>query len=439
MRFEDLQGKKVVVWGAGREGLSALEELRGRGVSATVAVTGSGSLPDELRCLGAEGEAGMAALLAADVVVKSPGIPKTSAEFAALIDKGVTLTSLTDLWLGDNARRSIGITGSKGKSTTSAVATHVLAALGRDSRLVGNVGTAVSGVLTEDQVAVVEVSSYQAASLTVSPRIVALTSLFPEHLPWHGGFEAYRSDKLNLLAHGPEAVVISDSQAELRALAAAAAPEADIRSPADLGIRVTTDAIFWEGIGELGASELLLRGAHNLGNAALGLASAGAYCGADFDRAAALAALRDFHPLEHRLEVVPSNDGRTWVDDSLATNPPAVQAALETYQDRPVVLILGGSERDLDFATLIDYLAARQAPTRVLAIGPTGHRVADTADGRITGLVKADGFADAMARVHATAAELPDAVVLLSPGAPSFDEFADYRARSAAFRRAALG
>lgn len=434
MRFEDLAGRRVVVWGAGREGISALDELTGRGVEATVAVTGSGTLPEGLP--GAAGQAGLDALLAADVVVKSPGIPKTSEEFQRLQAAGVSITSLSDLWLGANQARVIGVTGTKGKSTTSAVATHVLGALGWDSRLVGNVGTAVSGVLGSDQVAVMEVSSYQASSLTVSPRVAVVTSLFPEHLPWHGGFEAYRDDKFNLLAHGPELVVVSDQQPELQERARLIAPDAELLTPAGLGLHVTSESITWQGVGELRADQLRLRGRHNVGNAALALATTRAWCGGDFDASTALASLQDFEPLEHRLQVVPSNDGRIWVDDSLATNPQAVEAALRTYPDSPVVLILGGSERDLPFQPLIDFLAARTAPTRVLTIGPAGHRFADEAEGRIPGLVKAENFDDAMRRARSS--DLTDAVVLLSPCAPSFDEFTDYRDRSRAFRAAAL-
>ncbi|MDO5082353.1 MAG: UDP-N-acetylmuramoyl-L-alanine--D-glutamate ligase [Arachnia propionica] len=434
MRFEDLHHRRVVVWGAGREGLAAMEELTARGIEATVAVTGSGTLPEGLP--GASGQAGLEALLGADVVVKSPGIPKTSEEFRRLTAAGVRLTSLSDLWLGVNRARVIGVTGTKGKSTTSMVTSHILAALGWDSRLVGNVGTAVTGVLREDQVAVMEVSSYQASSLTTSPRVAVVTSLFPEHLPWHGGFEAYRDDKFNLLAHDPEVVVVSDLQPELRGRAAMVAPRAKLLTPAGIGLHVTAESITWDGVGELSSDELPLRGHHNVGNAALALAAATAWCGDDLDASTALGSLKEVQPLEHRLQVVPSNDGRTWVDDSLATNPQAVTAALTTYPDSPVVLILGGSERDLPFGPLIDFLASREAPTQVLTIGPAGHRFADEADGRIPGLVKADGFADAMRRARTST--LTDAVVLLSPCAPSFDEFTDYRDRSKAFRDAAL-
>ncbi|RRD04064.1 UDP-N-acetylmuramoyl-L-alanine--D-glutamate ligase [Arachnia propionica] len=434
MRFEDLHHRRVVVWGAGREGLAAMEELTTRGIEATVAVTGSGTLPEGLP--GASGQAGLEALLGADVVVKSPGIPKTSEEFRRLTAAGVRLTSLSDLWLGVNRARVIGVTGTKGKSTTSMVTSHILATLGWDSRLVGNVGTAVTGVLREDQVAVMEVSSYQASSLTTSPRVAVVTSLFPEHLPWHGGLEAYRDDKFNLLAHDPEVVVVSDLQPELRERAALVAPRAKLLTPAGLGLHVTAESIIWQGVGELSSDELPLRGRHNVGNAALALAAATAWCGDDLDASTALGSLKEVQPLEHRLQVVPSNDGRTWVDDSLATNPQAVTAALTTYPDSPVVLILGGSERDLPFGPLIDFLASREAPTQVLTIGPAGHRFADEADGRIPGLVKADGFADAMRRARTST--LTDAVVLLSPCAPSFDEFTDYRDRSKAFRDAAL-
>ena len=153
--------------------------------------------------------------------------------------------------------------------------------------------------------------------------------------------------------------------------------------------------------------------------------------GFDVDRAGLLAAAVSFAPLSHRLEEVPSADGRRWVDDSLATAPEAVVAALETYPRERVELLLGGSDRGLSFAPLRAYLTGREGGTvEVIAVGPAGARwVAEGGDATL-----ADDFADALRRLRlGTDAD----IVLLSPGAPSFDEFASYEERSAAFRAAA--
>ncbi|WP_449283515.1 UDP-N-acetylmuramoyl-L-alanine--D-glutamate ligase [Leucobacter sp.] len=443
MRFDELAGRDVVIWGAGREGRAAHAELLRRGIPATIAVTGGGSAPDDLRHAAVDGDAALERLLAAEVVVKSPGIPRTSPDFLRLAESGARLTSLMDLWLNDNAERVIAVTGTKGKSTTSTLVRHVLDALGYRAVLAGNVGVAVAGDLDPQvQAAVTEVSSYQASDLTASPRVAVLTSLYPEHLPWHGGYERYVADKLNLVAHGPETVVVPSREHELFALATARAGERTrVITPAELGIRAHEDRLVWDGAGEISAEDFGLRGAHNLANAALALAAVHAFTGlADADRARALDAVRGFAPLRHRLEVIASGDGLVWVDDSLATAPQAVVAALTAYAGSRVTLIAGGAERDLPFAPLIDYLAERgdAFPVRVIGTGPAGARLVAEGERRVPRVPRmelADGFADALAR--ARAGSEPGDVILLSPGAPSFDEFADYEARAAVFRAAA--
>lgn len=439
MRFDELAGRDVVIWGAGREGRAARAELARRGVTATIAVTGGGAVPGDLRDV-VDGDAALERLLAAEVVVKSPGIPRTSPDFVRLAARGARLTSLMDLWLNDNAERVIAVTGTKGKSTTSTLVRHVLDALGYRATLAGNVGVAVAGDLDpEVQVAVTEVSSYQAADLTVSPRVAVLTSLYPEHLPWHGGYERYVADKLNLVAHGPEVVVVPSREHELFALATErAAAGTRVLTPGELGIRARGDRLAWEGAGELLAAELGLRGAHNLANAALALAAVHAFTGMpDEERVRALEAVRGFAPLRHRLEAIPSRDGRVWVDDSLATAPQAVVAALTAYAEARVTLIAGGAERGLPFAPLVDFLADRGEafPVRVIGTGPAGARLISEAEGRVPRMESARDFADALERARSGAVE--GEVILLSPGAPSFDEFADYEERAAAFRAAA--
>nr|WP_278249558.1 UDP-N-acetylmuramoyl-L-alanine--D-glutamate ligase [Nocardioides sp. IC4_145] len=428
-----MAGRSVVVWGAGREGRAALVELTARGLAPTVALTGAGVVPDDLAHLAVTGEAALARLAAADVVVKSPGVPHTAPEYLRLRELGVPVTSLTDLWLHDNAHRTVAVTGTKGKSTTASLVRHLLGGLGLDAALVGNGGVPVTaGDRPEAAYAVAEVSSYQAADLTCSPRVAVVTSLYAEHLPWHGGYEQYVADKLTLVAHGPEAVVVPDVAGEVaRLVAARLGPATRLLDPAALGLVVTDDGVAWQGVGELHADELALRGRHNLVNLALALAAVDVLVEGGADRSALLAAARTFAPLAHRLEQVPSGDGRAWVDDSLATAPESVVAALETYADRRVVLLAGGADRGLSFAPLVDYLARRDpaAGVSTIAVGPAGARLARELDVRL-----APDFATALTWASAPS----DAeVVLLSPGAPSFDEFASFEERSAAFRAAA--
>jgi len=438
VRFEDLAGRDVVIWGTGREGRAAYAELARRGVPATFVVTGAGAVPDDLAPLAAVGAQAVGRLAAADVVIKSPGVPRTAPELARIREQGVAVTSLTDLWLSANAARVVAVTGTKGKSTTSALIRHLLTSTGIPAALVGNGGTPVTdGDSGDARVAVTEVSSYQAADLSVSPRVAVVTSLFPEHLPWHGGYDQYVRDKLNLVAHGCEVVVVPDLDGDLaERVRTSAGPGPRLVAPASVGLAVSDSGIEWGAAGRLDGRDLRIQGRHNLVNVALALAAV--TVGFEVEeaaRAALLEAARTFRPLEHRLEPVPSGDGRLWVDDSLATAPEAVVAALETYPSSRVALILGGADRGLSFDPLRDYLATRSgdAPVSVVAVGPAGARWLDEAGPLADGSRLAATFAEAMAWVRAADTEL----VLLSPGAPSFDEFTSYEERSAAFRQAA--
>lgn len=437
MRFEDLAGRDVVIWGAGREGRAARAELQRRGIPSQFVLTGAGAAPADLASIATTGPAALGRLTTADVVVKSPGVPRTSSEFTRVLELGIPVTSLTDLWLSENAARTLAVTGTKGKSTTSSIIHHLLTSVGVSATLVGNGGTPVTeGDSPDAEVAVTEVSSYQAAELSTSPRVAVVTSLYPEHLPWHGGFDQYVADKLNLVAHGCEVIVVPTLDPVVSELVRSRAGGARVVDPGDFGISSSEETgIVWEATGRLGPQQMALVGRHNFANAALALTAVVAGFGLEDRREDLLAAVGGFTPLAHRLDAVPSSDGRQWIDDSLATAPEAVVAALETYAGRRVVLLLGGDDRGLSFEPLRAYLAQRPGePVRVLAFGPAGRRWVREAGTAAAGSELADGFADALTRLGDPASS---DVVLLSPGAPSFDEFSSYEERAAVFRAAA--
>lgn len=434
MRFSDLPPTGTVVWGLGREGRAVVAACAARGVDVAVA------LPDER-----PGDADL--LRGAAVVVKSPGVPVTSPLYADLTAAGVPVTSLTDLWMSEHAARAVGVTGTKGKSTTASLVAHLVRALGPRSAVVGNVGTPLPvdpTVPDELDVVVVEVSSYQAQSLTRSPRVAVVTSLFPEHLPWHGGFEAYAHDKLTLVAHGPGRVVCgSDPALVARVVARAGSGVPVVVAGTDPGPRVDADGgVDWAGVGQIAPGDLPLRGRHNAENVVLALLAVDALglLPDDAARRRALAAVPAFTPLAHRLETIPSRDGRTWVDDSLATAPEAVVAALTVHDGRDgagVALLAGGADRGLPLDPLVDHLRARTAPLHLLLFGATGRRLAAAlAAPAVPHAHAVQVLPDFAAAVRAGLA-LPDDVrtVLFSPGAPSFDEYADYRARADDLRR----
>ncbi|GAB2879522.1 UDP-N-acetylmuramoyl-L-alanine--D-glutamate ligase [Nocardioides pacificus] len=451
MRFSDLAGRRVVVWGYGTEGRAVERHLVSLGIDAVIALPDSTpttyDVEPALPVL--YGDEAARALEAADVVVKSPGIPAASDRYRRLSAAGVGITSMLDLWLSDNHERTIAVTGTKGKSTTSSLLHHLLGGLGVPSALVGNIGVPVLDAPPSPVWAVVEVSSYQAQSLSVSPRAALVTSLFPEHLPWHGSVEQYYADKLHLLDFGPEVVVSNGDDDRLCALVADhAGPGSRVVLTGPGRPHVSPDgSLVWPGVGRLEPDELPLPGRHNAANAAmalllvveLGLVPAGR-------EGEALALLTSFQPLAHRLETVPSTDGRLWVDDGLATAPEAVVAALGSWPDTHVALVFGGQDRGLDFSPLLDHLLARSGPLTVLCIGAAGERFLESAEAVLSdreerrGLPLILGFSGLEAAARwAHSEQNPAEVVLLSPGATSFDEFTDYVARSARFREIAAG
>nr|WP_301539670.1 UDP-N-acetylmuramoyl-L-alanine--D-glutamate ligase [Nocardioides sp. zg-DK7169] len=429
----------TVVWGYGREGAAVAAELARRGLDATIALPDAGTAPADAPLPVRLGAAATEALRAARAVVVSPGVPATADLQVELREAGVPLTGLTDLWLGDHAGLTIGVTGTKGKSTTASLVAHVCRAVGLRSAVLGNVGTPVlSADPAQLDVVALEVSSYQARTVTTSPRVVVLTSLYAEHLPWHGGYAQYVHDKLNLLAHGPEHVVAApgtpydEAAARLDGRTVLHRPDAE---HVHVDQADGSGDLVWPGVGRLRAEELPLPGRHNAANCALALRAVDvAGLLADDDaRRTALASLRDFAPLAHRLEPVASTDGRAWYDDSLATAPEAVVAALEVWPDEPLVLLFGGADRGLELDPLVTYLGARATPVTVHAFGAAGTRLAAALpdDGPHAAHLAA-GFADAVRAVLAS--DDPARRVLFSPGAPSFDEYADYRDRAAALR-----
>ncbi|NHC46190.1 UDP-N-acetylmuramoyl-L-alanine--D-glutamate ligase [Motilibacter aurantiacus] len=428
--WQDLPGRRVGVWGLGVEGVATLRRLASLGVEPVALVDDrpSGAV-DGVPVLGTA-DGGLDALRGCDVVVKSPGISRRSAAAEQLVRDGVTLVGGLGMWLAEADRsRVVLVTGTKGKSTTSAVLGHLLRGLGRRCLVAGNIGqppydpTVVEGFDTW----VLEVSSYQATDLAVTPPVVAVTSLHPDHLPWHGGVEGYYRDKLSACSQPGADLTVANGDSDLlrerRAL---------------LGPRVQ-----WVGAdddpGATWMEPLGLLGAHNRRNALIARACLRALgvAGAEDDGALRRAA-EGFEQLESRLRVIASVDGVDFVDDSLSTNVLPTLAAVEAFPGRRVALVAGGQDRGIDYEPLAAGLAQREAPTLVLAVYETGPRIAAAAAGRATPgrleVRSCDGLAAAVAEGARWAG--PGGVVLLSPAAPSFDRFRDYRERAAAFAAA---
>ena len=209
MKLEDLCARRVAVWGLGQEGTDLVGLLRERGVEPLLADDDPATASSRL---GTVGEGSVVApgdldWTSVDVVVRAPGVSRYRPELAAAEAAGTTVTTAMAVWLADFADASVlAVTGTKGKSTTAALAAAVLSAMGRRVELVGNIGVPVTETYGRRRADayVVEISSYQATDVTTTPPVCVLTSLAPDHLDWHGGVEPYYRDKLRLLEAGPD-------------------------------------------------------------------------------------------------------------------------------------------------------------------------------------------------------------------------------------------
>jgi UDP-N-acetylmuramoylalanine--D-glutamate ligase len=425
--WSELRGAAVGVWGLGVEGRASIRKLGTLGLTPVLvddrpAVEGAAV---EGATVTATLAGGLELLAQCEVVVKAPGISRYRDDVRALEDGGTPVVGGLGLWMEEVDRARVAcVTGTKGKSTTTAIAGHLLRRLGYDCMVGGNLGAPPwdpdAGAHHDRWV--VETSSFQATDLASSPPVVAVTSLHADHLDWHGDVATYVADKLSATSQPGAELTIADASSPLLHQYAALLGGA-VRWVHDPGPEVAR----WTGA-------LGLPGAHNRRNAliagelllALGVPEAA-------DDATLEQAAREFHGLPSRLTMIGSVHGVDFVDDSLSTNALATMAALETFADRRVALLVGGHERGIGYDELARAIAGRALPTLVVATGDNGPRIAE-AVARLAPATEVIERADLGAATRdAFDWSVPDGVVLLSPAAASFGPFTDFGHRAAVF------
>jgi UDP-N-acetylmuramoylalanine--D-glutamate ligase len=367
-----------------------------------------------------------------DLLVRSPGISPYRTGIRHAIAAGVTVTTASSLWFAAHrGQRTVCVTGTKGKSTTSALLAHLLAASGFTVRLAGNIGKPLLDCDDRDvDWWVIELSSYQLADLEAEPGMAVILNLSPEHLDWHGSAEVYRRDKLRLVTLAGERPVVSNAADPL--LRSELAGKSNVRWFNDAGgIRAVGRRLFD------GDRELEIRlpaglpGAHNLSNVAAALTAAREIGVAPDD---ALGSVATFRPLPHRLQLLGERSGVRFVNDSISSTPVAMVAALEAYEGQSVTLIVGGLDRGLDWAPYMQAIAA-MTPLAVIGVPDNGPRIVAAMRGAdIRPPLGLHEVADLGAAVAVAVRITPaSGVVLLSPGAPSFPRVRDFRDRGRQF------
>lgn len=430
MRIADLAGQRVAIWGFGREGRAAIGAVRARLprlpltlFCSPAEVAAAQALDPALLVRGEEPDA--VALGGFDVVIKSPGI---SAYKPALLDAqagGTRFTSGTALWFAEQPQAPVvAVTGTKGKSTTTALIAHLARALGVRTALAGNIGLPLLELLdAQAELWAVELSSFQTGEAGPLP-LGVITSLYEEHLDWHGSRERYVADKLKL-AMVAGTLLVNGTQASL--LERTAAHPRRVLFGVPQGWHVRDGFIHRVDRKVFAVADLPVPGEHNALNACAALAALEAM---GHDAPAAAPALERFHALPHRLQPLGERAGRDWINDSISTTPQATLAALASLEGREVTVIVGGHDRGLEWSAFVEAVVDRPE-LAIVAQGANGPRIAAAL--REAGVQVALVATLAEAVPKARALTPAGGVVLLSPGAPSFDQFRDYAERGRRF------
>ena len=453
MITEALARGEIAVIGLGRSGTAAARLLAREGARVYASDAGRAeAVAQAAAALRAEGIAAdggahdMARIRGAALLVVSPGVPPDALPLAMAREAGVPIVGEIEVAL--HALRDvpyIAITGTNGKSTVTALAAHLLAALGHRTVAAGNIGRALSDVALHDarpDWIALEVSSFQLHDAPgLAPAVGVLTNLSPDHLDRYPSVADYYADKALLYRNATAAsrwVVNADDRLALDlGLGCAGTRWAFSRRDqhATAHYEAARDALVLFKRPLITRGELPLLGWHNVENtlaALLAVMVADPAHQSKEARAALAAAVRTFRGLPHRLEVVADDGGVRWINDSKATNVSSARVAIEAMT-RPTVVLLGGKHKGEPYTALREPLQAHAK--LVLAYGEAAPLVAADLAAHVPLEQCGSSFEDVMERARAAAG--PGDAVLLAPACSSFDMFTNYEARGNEFRRLA--
>ena len=423
------KNKKIAVVGEGIEGQSSFKWLKDKGADVTML--------DEK-----QGKDYLDRLDDYDLVVRSPGIKISTLEEFVAREK---ITSQIKIFFDLCPSEIIGVTGTKGKGTTSSLIYEMLIKQGFDAYLGGNIGLPPFEFLDKlnaQSKVVLELSSFQLMDLKKSPHIAVMLMITSEHLNWHSSIEEYIDAKRNIVRHQSEtdfAILNRDYPAT---------NESDIytngkvyhisreREAAAEGSFVKDGKVWLRTeVGEIPVvdiEEILLPGKHNLENVCAAIMAAG-LVGVSVENIASV--LRTFKGLEHRLELVATVNGVRYYDDSFSTTPETAIAAIQAFKD-PEILILGGSSKNSDFKELGEVISKSENVKLIIGIGEEWERIKEQIGDSETPIPVIEGAKD-MTTIIAAAYKLavPGDVVLLTPACASFGMFKNYKDRGEQFKQ----
>ena len=447
--LDSLRGKRVAVIGIGVSNTPLIKTLCKAGINVTACDKNTreafGSLADELESLGASLKLGETYLddLDQDVIFRSPGIRPDIPPFLAAMEKGSELTSEMEVFFRVCPCRIIAVTGSDGKTTTTTLISEMLKNAGYTVHLGGNIGKPLlseAGEMKPEDVAVLELSSFQLMTLDQSPDIAVFTNLSPNHLDIHKSMEEYALAKENIFSHqGPDGIAIFNRDNELTHEMAGRAPgrvmEFSRRQSVENGTCLDGDRItvMQDGKGRplFDYERILIPGMHNVENY---LAAIAAVQGLVPDEVI-LHTAETFPGVEHRIELVRTLNGVRYYNDSIASSPTRTIAGLRSFKEK-VILIAGGYDKKIPFDVM-----GREVLDHVKILVLTGHtadkicQAVVNTEGYEEGhpvILREDDFRDAVMAASRAAGE--GDVVILSPACASFDHFKNFAQRGRYFK-----
>ncbi|HEX3941412.1 MAG TPA: UDP-N-acetylmuramoyl-L-alanine--D-glutamate ligase [Acidobacteriaceae bacterium] len=447
----ELKSKKVLVVGLGKSGLAAALFLRHHGAQVTVSDQRSANaLANEIPSLleaGIAVEAGGHGLLTfrrQDLIVVSPGAPFDTPELVQVRRFGLPVIGELELAFRFLQGKVLAITGSNGKTTTTALAGEIFKAAGEKTLVGGNIGTPVIELVGESSPnswSVLEVSSFQLeTTVQFRPAIAVILNITPDHLDRHGAFSNYAAIKERIFAAqtGEDFLVLNGDDPTVQQAASRARSQVFWFSQTKIvrrGACVVNETVVFRASEEsaiepvLPLSAIPLKGRHNVENVLAAVCSARL---AGISPEVILKAVEDFRAVEHRLEFVAEIEGVAYYNDSKATNVDAAAKAIEAFPGG-IHLILGGKDKNSDYTQLASLLTERVKA--VYTIGAAAEKI-EGQIGAVVAIVRAGTMPDAVKRAAETA--VAGDVVLLAPACSSFDQFENYEHRGRVFKEIVL-
>lgn len=425
---------KVAILGYDTEGKVSYEYFAAQGHEVTICDQNEAVVVPE-GATAVLGESYLDNLDRFDVLVRTAGMPPH-----VILDKNPEVaskitTQVNEFFKACPTKNIIGVTGTKGKGTTSTLITKMLEASGTQVYLGGNIGIPVLTLLNELTVeswVVLELSSFQLIDLKYSPHIAACLMIVPEHLNWHADFEEYITAKAQLFVHQtPEDVAVYFAENTVSQQIASSSPAQKIPYFASPGAFVQNESIIIDNQTVCHVNEIKLLGAHNWQNVC---AAVTVVWNITQDIQAMRSVIAGFSGMEHRLEFVRELDGASYYDDSFGTTPETAIVAIQAFT-QPKIVILGGSDKGASYDELATTVKA-EGVRKVLLIGDQADRIRSALiDAGFTDYLPGGNTMSEIVENAKNAAE-PGDIVLLSTACASFDMFKDYKDRGQQFKKA---